>query len=160
MVEGEAHVTISLDGIEKLITNADDPEWANEARRLLDMVIADREARRRRAEAPPGEALSIRKVLAASAKQLRAGASPRLTQKGLAKRMTDAGHVGWVRLTVTECESGRRAISIEEALSLARIFGVTLADMLGNVEPGESVVINDTSTIDRDEYLQLLGVAK
>ncbi|MGH3601091.1 MAG: helix-turn-helix domain-containing protein [Pseudonocardiaceae bacterium] len=53
-----------------------------------------------------------------------------LSQEDLAKAMTDAGH-RWHQASVFKVEAGTRSVKIEEAVSLATTFGVSLGELVG-----------------------------
>jgi len=54
-----------------------------------------------------------------------------LSQRQVAKRMEAHGH-GWHQTTLSRIEKGERGVSLGEAADLADVFGVRLADLIGD----------------------------
>lgn len=64
------------------------------------------------------------------------------SQQDLANRMQTLGHTtGWIQSCVTKVEQGKRPVSIDEAASLAHLFGVTVDEMLTGSDSNRAVEI-------------------
>jgi transcriptional regulator with XRE-family HTH domain len=95
----------------------------------------------------PAEPIHLSEAVAANLRRLRR--LRRLSQEDVAERMTALGYGrpgkpggradtrarGWGRSTVSEAESGKRELTVDELFGLSIIFGVTPPELLN---PGES----------------------
>lgn len=54
-----------------------------------------------------------------------------LNQTALAAAMVEQGHPTWTQVAVSYVETGRRAVSLGESLSLSTVFGVPLSAVVG-----------------------------
>jgi transcriptional regulator with XRE-family HTH domain len=61
-----------------------------------------------------------------------------LSQADVARRMVALGHEKWARGTVSDFESGKRGLSIDEFFSLCLVLTATPVDLL---DPGDGSVI-------------------
>lgn len=75
-----------------------------------------------------GSQETAERVLGSRLKQLREAAG--MPQAGLAGRMVRLGH-SWQQTTVAKTEASQRPIRVNEAVDLARIFGIQVSELIG-----------------------------
>lgn len=91
----------------------------------LETIGQDIALKSARAELEDREAVTAKQAAAINLKGLRDFSG--WTQTEIAEAMNRLGFVGWKRITVAECESGKRALSIEEAIGYGILFSTPAA---------------------------------
>lgn len=96
--------------------------------------------------------LSPEQVLANALRKIRQASE--LSQEAVARQMVAKGH-SWRQTTVAKTEAASRPIRVNEAASLARIFGVALSTLLDEADIGAEV--HERLLVLEARRLQVLG---
>ncbi|MFC4049320.1 helix-turn-helix domain-containing protein [Actinomadura syzygii] len=89
-----------------------------------------------RSAAVNGPGLTSEQILARALRKIRMASE--MSQEAVARHMVDKGH-SWRQTTVAKTEAATRPIRVNEAASLARIFGVALSTLLDEADIGAEV---------------------
>lgn len=122
----------------------------------LIRVATEERWRRRTSKARAGRfVVSISDVVSRAMRQLRDAAG--LTQQQVADLMGRAGFVNWKRITVAECESGKRAVSTEEMIAVAALFDVPVCYLLTALAADEVLEVNERLTLTAAQAQELIA---
>jgi transcriptional regulator with XRE-family HTH domain len=122
----------------------------------LVRIATEERWRRRTSKALAGRFLvSVGDVISRAMRQLRDAAG--LTQQQVADLMGRAGFVNWKRITVAECESGKRAVSTEELIAVAALFDVPVCYLLTALAADEVLEVNERLTLTAAQAQELIA---
>lgn len=138
------------------ISGGDNPRWFAEVDHQLTRLLVETKAHRarQRGHQADGEPRTFQAITARALKKLRSECG--WTARELAEAMDALGFVTWKRITVAECEIGKRRLSFEELLGLSILFGLTVEDMITSLEEGEVLVMNERRSLTLDETMTLI----